>query len=150
MRYNVNEKTLAILPIGLKKSKIFEKSRIYELKESSFSIIEGSCEHFGVSYNTRLRNTINTINSKYKNPIIIEDYHRIIFFPISSPTRSNTIWVSFNNIVDYVPSSRKNNTIVKFNNGQKLEIPISFYSFNQQYLKASNLSSKMTDRIFRK
>ena len=150
MKYNVNEKTLAVIPIGAKKSKILERSRHYEIEESSANIIEESCEYFGVSYKSRQKTTMNILDIKYKSPIIIEEYHRIIFFPLSSPTRSNTVWVSYNNIVSYEKSKRRNHTTVRFTNGQKMDLAISYYSFDQQYIRATKLNGILMNRILRK
>lgn len=150
MKYNVNKKTLAVIPIGVKKSQVLEKNKNYEIPESSFNIIEESCEYFGSSYKSRLKSSMETINAKYKSPILIDEFNRIIFFPISSPTRGNTIWISYNNILKYEESKRRNHTLIHFTNGEKLDIAISYYSFNQQYLKATKLNSIVADRILRK
>lgn len=149
MQCRVSQKTLAVIPIGIKKSKIIERNRNYEVMESSLIVIEESCEHYGSSYKSRIRTTINAIGCKYKSPIIIDEYRRIIFFPLTSPTRGNTIWVNYNNIIKYEPSKRRNHTLIRFISGIKLEFNISYYSFNQQYLKSSKLNSAM-DRILRK
>lgn len=150
MDYNINSSTLAVVPSGDKKSKILENNNNYDLNISTFKVIEHSCEYFGVSYNSRVEGSYRFIKSKYKTPIIIEESSRIIFFPVSSPTKHNALWLSFNNISEYYPSRNKRNTIIIFKNGFKLEIETSFYSFNQQYLKAARLSTIITDRILEK
>lgn len=150
MNYEVNSKTLAIIPTTDSHCKVIEESRQYTLNKPSFKVIEHSCEYFGVSYRSRLEGSKKFTKTSYKIPIIIEETSRIIFFPVSSPTRKNTLWLSYNNIFDYYPGSKRTNTIVKFKNGYRMDIPISYYSFNNQYLKASRLSSVLLDRISNK
>lgn len=149
MSYKINNKTLAILPSGDCKSKVLEKKKNYEVDTTTFKVIEESCEYFGSSYNSRVKGSFNYIKTKYKSPIIIEEISRIIFFPTSSPTKKNSLWVSYNNIKEYYPVKNNRHTVVKFKNGYRLEIDTSFYSFNQQYLKASRLSAILSERIIK-
>ena len=37
MKYNVNKKTLAVIPIGVKKSQVLEKNKNYELPITSYN-----------------------------------------------------------------------------------------------------------------
>lgn len=149
MDYRINNKTLAIIPSGEHRSKVLEKKKNYEIDTTTFRVIEDSCEYFGQSYASRVKGSFNYIKVKYKSPIIIEEVSRIIFFPISSPKKSNSLWVSYNNIKEYFPVKNKRHTVIKFKNGYKLEIDSSFYSFNQQYLKASRLSAILNERIIK-
>lgn len=151
MNYEINDHTLAVIPSGSQSCKVMEDSKTYTLNKSSFNVIEHSCEYFGASYISRLKGSRNFIKTKYKAPIIIEESTRVVFFPISSPTKSNAIWISFNNIYDFYPSStKKSTTVIEFRNGFKMDVPVSFYSFNNQYLKAARLSAFVADRIIRK
>ena len=151
MNYEVNENTFAIVPTSDNKCRVVEDKRTYNINKSSFKVIEHSCEYFGVSYQARLEGSQKFIKTKYKSPIIIEESSRLVFFPISSSSRENTVWISYNNIMDYYPSrTKKSVTVIRFKNGLKMEIPVSYYSFNNQYLKASRLSAVVADRIIRK
>lgn len=151
MDYEVNKRTLAVIPAGAGRCKVVEDVRSYNLNKTSFKVIEHSCEYFGVSYKSRLQGSQKFIKTRYKAPIVIEESARLVFIPISSPTKGNTLWISYNNIVDFYPSrNKKSVTIIRFNNGFKMEIPVSFYSFNNQYLKASRLSAVLANRSGRK
>ncbi len=150
MSYKVNDSTLALLPNGYKGSQAIENKNNYILEESTFRVIEDSCEYFGVDYKSRVKNSTYYTNSRYKSPIVVQEANRIIFFPITSPTRNNTTWISFNNIEEYYPCKNKRKTIVVFKNGFEMIFDISFYSFNQQYLKASKINTKLVDRNFKK
>ena len=151
MDYEVNQDTLAIIPAGQSKCKILEKRKSYNLNKNTFKVIEHSCEYFGASYKSRLEGSHRYINTRYKTPIVIEESDRVIFFPISSVTRKNTMWISYNNILEYYPNQvKKGITNIKFKNGLKMELPVSYYSFNNQYLKASRLSAIVADRIIKK
>ena len=149
MNYEVNERTLLILPVGKERCKVYEDTRSYNINKSTFKVIEHSCEYFGVSYRSRLEGSKKFIKSRYKSPIVIEETTRIVFFPISSQIQNNNLWISYNNILEYYPLCKKHTTMIRFKNGFKMEIPVSFYSFNNQYLKASRLSAVLAERIFR-
>ena len=149
MNYEVNKNTLAVIPTGKDRCKILEDKRSYNINKASFKVIEHSCEYFGVSYRSRLEGSKKFIKSRYKSPIVIEETTRIVFFPISSQIQNNNLWISYNNILEYYPLCKKHTTMIRFKNGFKMEIPVSFYSFNNQYLKASRLSAVLAERIFR-
>ena len=146
MDYNVNKNTLLVIPAGEKKCKIVEDNKTYNLNNTSFKVIENSCEYFGVSYKSRLKGSQKLIKTRYKVPIVIEETSKLVFFPISSTTKQNTLWISYSNIFDFYKSAKKGHTVVRFKNGYKIEIPISFYSFNNQFLKASRLTAVLLER----
>lgn len=150
MNYRVNDETLALIPNGYDSSQIIENNQNYIVNKTTFRVIEDSCAYFGVNYKSRLEGALKFINTKYKVPIIIQETNRLIFFPITSPTRGNTTWISFNNIENYYPCKNKRNTFVEFKNGFKMYFDISFYSFNQQYLKAAKLYSKIYEINYKK
>ena len=127
MKYEVNEKTLAVVPLNEERCKIVEEDRTYNINSSSFKVIEHSCEYFGVSYKARLQGSYKLIKSRYKVPIIIEEASGMFVF-----------------------NRKKGYTVIRFKNGFKMEIPVSFYSFNNQFLKASRLSSVVSNRMLRK
>lgn len=151
MEYAINESTLAVIPADNLKCKIIEGKKSYIFNNRTFKVIEQSCEYFGVSYQSRLEGSKKIIKARYKSPIIIQDANRIVFFPITSPSRNNAWWISYNNIREYsVSPTNSKATIIKFKNGYKLELPVSFYSFNNQYLKASHLNMLLTERMLKK
>ncbi|NCC71721.1 hypothetical protein EOM09_09185, partial [bacterium] len=152
MDYEINKETLIIVPKSeTKKCLIMESSDTYDIKNSVSNIIKHSCEYFGSSYEGRNIGTYKLLGIRHKSPIIIEESNNIIFFPTESPKNDSCYWVSFNNIATFFENREKKNTIVEFKNGQKIEIPISFHSFSNQYLRASKLkaviSSRKTEKI---
>ena len=139
MEYKINDETLAVLPINQTNCEVIERKGNIPLDYSSMKVIEDSCEYFGVNYKARRRGTYNFINTRYKAPIIIEEKNRIIFFPLTSPSKNSNLWISYNNVLEYKPSNVKNETIVKFKSGISIMVPSSYYSFNNQYSKAARL-----------
>lgn len=151
MNYEVNKNTLAVIPTGKSRCRVVETKQTYNLNKTSFKVIEHSCEYFGVSYKSRLLGSQKFIKTRYKTPIIIEESSRLVFIPISSTTKCDTLWINYSNIFDFYPSrTKKSVTVLRFKNGFKMEIPVSYYSFNNQYLKASRLSAVLADRLSRK
>ena len=141
MDYEINDETLAVIPTNNGKCEVVELHGNIPLEDTSLKVIEHSCEYFGINYKTRLKSTYKFIQTKYKAPVVIEESSRIIFFPVSSPRKTDTLWLSYNNIFSYRKGSVKNETLVKFRNGYSVNVPVSYYVFNNQYSKAAKLYS---------
>ncbi len=73
----------------------------------------------------------------YKLPIIVEESKEIIFMPTTSFEHKNCAWVNIANVKEY--EAKDNNVIVTFYGGLKRELPISIFSFENQFLRASKL-----------
>lgn len=148
MNYEVNGNTLALIPVtDGRRCKVIETRRQYNLNTPSFKVIEHSCDYFGVSYRSRLEGSKKITKALYKTPVLIEESSKLVFFPVKSPSRGDTMWISFNNILDYYPATKKSSTMIRFKNGYKMEISVSFYSFNNQYLKAAKLCAVISNRL---
>ena len=145
-QYDINMGTLAIIPIDEDSTRIIEVDNDFIVKENSLKIIDNSCKFFGSSYKGRLEGTKNMIGVNYKAPIVIEDSKNIIFFPISSPRLHECFWISFKNIESYHKVLESNKTLVKFNCGYTLELPISHFSFSNQLLRSSRLENVLNLR----
>ena len=96
--YEINDDTLAIIPIDEYRSKVIEKSRSFIVEQPPMRIIDKSCRYFGSSYQGRFLGTKNLIGISHKAPIIIEETREIIFFPTNSPRQYNCAWISLKNL----------------------------------------------------
>ena len=134
--YEINDDTLAIIPIDECRSKIIEKSKSFIVNQP---IIDVSCQYFGSSYQGRFLGTKNLIGISHKAPIIIEESKEIIFFPTTSPRLFNCAWISLKNLQNY----KRNNdsTTIIFNNGHLLNLEISYATVDSQVLRAARLES---------
>lgn len=137
--YEINNDTLAIIPTGDFKSEVIEKTSRFIVNMPPIKIIENSCAYFGSSYEGRFLGTKNLIGISHKAPIIIEESKEIIFFPTSSPRLCNCIWISLKNLGEY--KRNENNSIIMFNNGNILDLDISYGSLDNQVLRAARLES---------
>lgn len=146
MNYEINSNTLLILPTDNGKSKAIEKKNEYVVEESTFNVIEHSCEYFGSSYEGRHIGTKKLIKAKYKTPIVIEESQNLIFFPTMSPESADCMWVSLKNIRNYRNSENKAYSIIDFNNGDSIEVNISFGSLQNQILRATRLNNVILER----
>ena len=99
--YEINVDTLALIPIGKGKTRVYESASSFIVKKSSLNIIESSCLFFGSSYEGRKDGTKALIGIDMKVPIVVEDSRNIIFFPTSSCIRESSIWISYQNLLRY-------------------------------------------------
>ncbi len=147
--YEVNPYTMFITPVAYG-SKIY--SQIYELDDVFLSpfkpidIIKKSCEYFSSSFEGRKDGTKQLIGITHKVPIVIDPTNYIYFFPTTSPTRSECIWISHEHIMDYNRISPRQTQVV-FQNKQTYVLPISHSSFENQMLRTALLRTKLMQRI---
>lgn len=139
--YEINSTTLAILSVGERKSKIIEINEIYIIDKSVLEIIDHSCKYFGSSYKGRNEGTKTMIGIKYKTPILIEESNNIIFFPTCSTRLDDCMWISLNNIKNYIKFKR--NSKIIFKNDYELILDISYGSLENQILRSTMLDSKL-------
>lgn len=139
--YEISKETLAIIPIGEKKSKVIEKDCSLIINNSPKNIMDESCRYYGSSIEGRQKGTTSLTGISYKAPIVVQEDNNIIFFPTTSPRLKNCMWISLNNIEDYYYDFDKNSSIILFDNGEKLEINTSFCVLNNQILKSHRLES---------
>jgi len=137
--YEINSDTLAILPIDNYRTKIIEKDNSFIVNNTPMKIIENSCRYFGSSYEGRFVGTKNLIGISHKAPIIIEESREIIFFPTNSPRLYDCAWISLKNLQNY--KKNDTNSTVIFNNGNSINLDISYGSLDNQVLRAARLES---------
>lgn len=142
--YEINKNTIAIIPINAEKTKVYEKNKNFYVFKNSIKIIKDSCNFFGSSYDGRVDGTKSMININSKVPIIIEEFNEIIFFPTSSPRLLTCCWISYNNVIKYIDLDGK--TLIFFNDGTSLEIPISANIFDNQMTRALKLHMAIMER----
>jgi competence protein ComK len=146
--YEVNPYTMFIKPV-IYGSKVY--SEIYELEDEYLSpfkpldIIKKSCEYFSSSFEGRKDGTKQLIGITHKVPIVIDPTNFIYFFPTTSPTRTECIWISHEHIVDYHRIDSRQTRVI-FQNKQSFILPISRSSFDNQMLRTALLKTKLMQR----
>ncbi len=142
--YEINSATLAIIPIDEDTSKVYEEEEEYIVKKSANGIIKDNCEFYGSSYQGRCVGTKKLTGIKSKYPIIIEESRSIIFFPTSSTRKKQSNWLALSKIKNY--SKRRYSSQIVFKNETKLNLDISYYSLENQIVRATMLKSKLYER----
>lgn len=143
--YIISSKTLALIPIGLKKTHIIEEENEFDIDKQLIKIIDYNCKINGSSYLGRYQSSKLLIGISSKLPILLQEIGREIYIPTNSIRNKNCCWISYNNIKDYYRI--KKNTIIVFKNNQKLVLDISFKIFEGQILKVNKLIFKLNSRI---
>ena len=142
--YYINRSTCVIIPIGKNKSKVIEIDNSFIVNKSAKSIIDESCKYFGSTYQGRIDGSKEILKMNYKLPIVIEDFNGLIFFPTSSPRFNECLWISLNNIDNYIKDDK--NSKICFIGGNEFDIEISYYSLENQIFRASLLDSTLHKR----
>lgn len=144
MRYAINKNTYLIKANEKNGTKIIEKGKEINSKEDIMTIINDSCSFYRFSLEYRLSESKKEFNKNYKLPIIIDNEQKIIFFPLKSITSKNNIWVSYNNITTFL--RKKNNTLLIFNDGSSILVPVSYSIISSQVSKCFILEKKYEKR----
>ncbi len=142
--YEINRKTVVIIPLSNNKSKVVEEDREYIVLRKSTEIVDHSCRYFGSSFLGRHEGTKNLIGVSYKTPILIEETNNIIFFPTSSSRADDCYWISLEQINDY--NDYEGNSKIIFKNGYELILNISIGSLENQILRSTRLESVIRKR----
>lgn len=140
--YRVNLDTYLVAPYkeGEKiYSYIFDKNGEYIVKRKPFYIIRKSCDLFGYNYNAAIRFSKNFFGKdKHKVPINLPHLEAPnIMIPIYSPSSPNNIWIGLHGIS--IISDPKLPTEITLPDGKEHPLPVSFTSFQTQYLRAIEL-----------
>jgi len=146
--YEINSNTIALLPYINGNNKIIELENEYINNDNIQNIINNSCKFFGSSYNGRLIGTKKILGVSYKAPIVIEESSDLIFFPTSSPRLETCAWISLKGIKDYCKTGHM--TQITLINNQKINLDISYSSFDNQILRAARLLMLINERKLRK
>ena len=142
--YIINDKTILLKPLDINKTEVLEINKTYIVEKKAINIIKKSCEYYGSTYLGRHEATKILLNKYYKSPIIVEESKNIIFFPTKSPRLEDCIWISLNNLENY--EKKDNYTILKMKKNKKIDINITYNSFNNMYLNALKLESILIKR----
>lgn len=143
-QYEINSETIAIIPVGENVSKIIEENESFLVNKATTAIVDDSCKFFGSSYLGRHEGTKSLIGVNYKSPIIVEETKEIIFFPTSSPRFNDCYWLSLDKVLKHNRSTR--GSVIKFTNGEEIEVNISSSSLENQILRATKLSCVLRKR----
>lgn len=135
--YEINEETMAIIPINYYQTLVKEVDNEYIIEKKAYEIMENSCEYYGSSYKGRLTAAKKILNSSYKIPIIIEESENIIFFPTKSSLLEDCCWINYNFIKKYSKNGKKVKII--FNNNEEIELDMSKLSLENQISRSSML-----------
>lgn len=147
--YEVNPFTMFVKPIAYG-SKIY--SEIFEVEDEFLSpfkpldIIKNSCEYYGSDYDGRRNGTKQLVGYAHKIPIAIDPTNRIFFFPTTSPSRHECIWISHEHVKDY-DRINSQETLIHFNNNQSFTFPISCSTIISQLERTAYLRTKLMQRI---
>ena len=130
-----------------KKILIVEKNRRISIKMNCLKFLKNCCKMYGYTYDIQRQFIIDKFNYYIKTPIIVSQYDKLIFFPTTSPTSKNCIWISYNNVDRYVKEN--NYTKIYFKGGKILSISASFTTIDSQITRCIKIE-KFIDSILLK
>lgn len=136
--YEINDDTMAIIPIEFGRTKVIETQKEYTIEKDAYVVMDESCKYYGSTYKGRIKAAKEILNCSYKIPILVEESNNIVFFPTKSSLEHDCCWINFN----YIESVEKfnNKCIVKFINNKKIIFNVSKLSIENQITRSTRLS----------
>ena len=135
--YIINNDTVVVMSVSSSCCLVYELNNIFKVNKSLNSIIRLSCKYYGSSFKGRIEGSKYLIDSKYKLPIILNDFKNMVFFPLKSYRYKKNCIVLLNNIKNYKKKDKKTEIISTFN--KKIFLDISYGIFERQFIKAQKL-----------
>ena len=136
--YEINDDTIAIIPIEYGKTRVIEKQKEYIVEKDAYIVMDDSCKYYGSTYKGRIKAAKEILNCSYKLPILVEESHNIVFFPTKSSLENDCCWINFN-YIDCVEKC-ENKCIVKFSNNKQIMFDVSKLSIENQITRSTKLS----------
>ena len=143
--YEINDETMAVIPIGENETRVVELNREYVVKKKAYCIMDESCQFYGSTYKGRLKAAKSILNCSYKLPILIEESTFLIFFPIKSSLEEDCVWINLSKIKEVKKVNSKTNII--FENGKNITVNTSKISIDNQIYRSSRLENMLRKRI---
>ena len=128
---------------------VMEKNRKFTVELDCFKLLKKSCRWYGNSYNMQREFIIDKFNYYIKTPIIMSNSDKLLFFPTSSPTSKECIWVCYNNVDRYAKDEYKNYTKIYFKGGKILNINASYTTIDNQITRCIRIEKFLEDRMIR-
>lgn len=135
--YEITSETCALISISENETEVIELGKKFIVASKLTDVLRRSCEFYGCTLEGRIKGSQTQLGMKYKLPIIIENTKELIFFPTSSPRLENCSWISLKNIKHY--EENRFGSIIEFIDDNKLILPISLESLENQIFRATKL-----------
>ena len=144
--YIINDDVLCFTQDSDNKNKILviEKNRKFNINGDSFKFLKRCCRLYGHSYSMQRQFVIDNFDFYIKTPIILSEYNMIIFFPTTTPSYDDCIWISYNNVDRYVKEN--NYTKIYFKGGKILNISASYSTIDNQITKCIKIEKYIRNR----
>ena len=126
---------------------VIEKDRKFTVQIDCFKLLKKSCIWHGNSYNIQRQFVIDKFNFSIKTPIVMNGKDILIFFPTTSPSSKECIWVCYNNVDRYV--KEKDYTKIYFKGGKILNISASYSTIDNQITRCIRIEKFIRDKVLR-
>ena len=75
--------------------------------------------------------------------------NKLLFFPTTTPSSKECIWVCYNNVDRYVKTDNKDYTIIYFKGGKVLNIKASYTTIDNQITRCIRIEKYLADRTIK-
>lgn len=126
-------------------TKIVTKNGNIDVNKDSKSFLDESCRYYGSSLHGRIEGAREILGVKYKTPIIVSEFYKIVMFPTEAFKLNSCCWINVDAIYKYY-YQKKNIVRIIFKNGNDIMLNVSFGIIDKQVLRASRLLNILESR----
>ena len=135
--YEITSNTCALIGLNENETEVIEKNKHFIVNKKTKDVLKNSCEYYGSTLDGQTKGSQLQLGMKYKLPIIVESTNELIFFPTISPRMVDCSWISLKNIKKYEGNTQE--AQIEFLNNEKITLPISIESLENQIFRATKL-----------
>lgn len=142
--YEINDDTLAIIPVDNRNSKVIECNNQYVINKSAYNIMDESCQYYGSSYSGRATAAKEILKCAYKTPILVEETRKLIFFPTKSAIDENCCWFNCNTIKNIEKKGKQ--SLITLKDNSQIVVNSSKLSLENQIYRSTKLGYILQQR----
>ena len=99
-KYIINKNTCLLLKKD-NRTLVIEDNRTFYVDKNIKSILNESCKYYGSNYRGRLDSVNEILETKYKNPVLINAKTNLILFPTESIRKNGVMFINYQKIIKY-------------------------------------------------
>ncbi len=93
-KYIINKKTCVLIKKS-QRTLIIEDNNTFYVEKNIKSVINDSCKYYGSNYKGRIEAVGELLNTKYKNPILLNGKKGLIIFPTGSIRNNEVMFINY-------------------------------------------------------
>lgn len=139
--YRLDENALVLIPEydnGRKLTKVLNKNDVLLVEGTQEEILDATLRYYGNSLRGAREGAKSVLGNIKRMPIMVNEILGQFWFPTTSPSNDDCIWLAFHHILNY-EAIDKSHTKVRMSGGSYIVVPISVSSLETKVQRTCKL-----------